>query len=231
MTHIKHWYIVALIAIASCASVPDERRNDNVPMYGQPAIPRTPDQVKADEVFVKSAVAGLGSRERAVKAWTTEAEHFMGRGEFHMAMRRYNQVWLLDQNSFQPYWGFGRVMLGRGASIEALEYFDRAVALCDDDYQKPALLSDAGIANSLRAASLPVGRERQLLFDKANSLFSQGSSLDPAFGTLYYRWAQSLFREAKYQSAWEKVRLARANNYKVPESFVRNLSDKQTEAQ
>jgi tetratricopeptide (TPR) repeat protein len=149
----------------------------------------------------------------------------MDRGNFTWPCVDINQ----DPNSFQPYWGFGRVMLGRGAAIEALEYFDRAVALCNDTYQKPALLSDAGIANSLRAASLPAGRERELLFDKANSLFSQGSSLDPSFGTVYYRWAQSLFREGKYQSAWGRVRLARANNHPVPESFVKNLSDKQPE--
>jgi hypothetical protein len=47
MTHIKHWCIVALIATASCASVPDERRNDT-PMYGH-LHPANPEQVKADE--------------------------------------------------------------------------------------------------------------------------------------------------------------------------------------
>jgi hypothetical protein len=44
-------------------------RIDNIPMYGQPEIPRPDFLKKADEDFIKQAVAGLGSREKASEAW------------------------------------------------------------------------------------------------------------------------------------------------------------------
>jgi tetratricopeptide (TPR) repeat protein len=225
--------LAVLLAAVSCASVPpNEQRIDNIPMYGQPAIPRPPELLKADAQFIESAVAGMGSREKAAVAWAIQGDEFMAGGELHMAMRRYNQAWLLDPGSFRPYWGFGRVMLARGAFTDALEYFDRAVALCNDPFQKVALLSDAGTAYSGKAASLPAAQagERDVLFRKANALFSESAGLEPGYGNVYFRWAQSLYREGRYKDAWEKVRLARANKYPVPEGFVRGLAEKHPEA-
>jgi hypothetical protein len=65
-------------------------------MYGQPEIPRPDFLKKADEVFIKQAVAGLGSREKASEAWWLEGEKYMAQGNLDFAMRRYNQSWLLN---------------------------------------------------------------------------------------------------------------------------------------
>ena len=100
--------VMSLIAVSGCATGPTEQRIDNIPMYGQPEIPRPDFLKKADEDFIKQATSAIGSREAASKAWYAEAERFMSQGNLDFAMRRYNQSWLLDPNNYQPYWGFAR---------------------------------------------------------------------------------------------------------------------------
>src|SRR5437773_459917 len=136
--------------LASCA--PPEQRIDNIPMYGQPAIPRPELLKKADEDFIKNATAGSGSREAASKASFSEGEKFMNKGNLDYAMRRFNQSWLLNPNNYQPYWGFGRVMVAQGKFDEAIEYFEKAKQLIDDQYQKAGLLSDTAVAYSWKAS-------------------------------------------------------------------------------
>src|SRR3989344_8037606 len=135
-----------LIAASGCATGPAEQRIDNIPMYGQPEIPRPDFLKKADEDFIKQATSGFGNREAASKAWYAEADKFMSQGNLDYAMRRYNQSWLLNPNNYQPYWGFARVMDARDNYDGAFKYFKKANELINDPFQKPALLSDAAIA-------------------------------------------------------------------------------------
>ena len=128
----------ALVAGPFDALVAQEQRIDSIPMYGQPAIPRPDNLKKADEDFIKEAVAGLGSREAASKAWFAQGEEYMQRRDLDYAMRRYNQSWLLNPGNYQPYWGFGRVMLERGKFEEAIQHLDKAKSLVDDQHGKAA---------------------------------------------------------------------------------------------
>jgi len=105
-----------LVLLAACAGprpLTGTDRIDNVPMYGQPQIPRPETHRKADEEFISQAAAKFGGREQASKVWAAQAERFMAQGNHDFAMRRYNQSWLLNPNHYAPYWGFGRVMLER----------------------------------------------------------------------------------------------------------------------
>jgi len=124
--------VIALIwSISGCATGPAEQRIDNIPMYGQPNIPRPDVLKKADEDFIKQASSSFGgNREAASKAWFVEADKFMSQGNLDYTMRRYNQSWLLNPNSYQPYWGFGRVMLERDKMDEAIGYLEKAIKLC-----------------------------------------------------------------------------------------------------
>jgi len=144
-----------MLLLAGCAT-PSGERIDNIPMYGQPEIPRSEVLKKADEDFINQAVAGLGSREVASRAWATEADKYMAEGNLDFAMRRYNQSWLLNPLNYQTYWGFGRVMLERGKVDEAIDHLEKAKQLSDDQYQKVALLADTATAYSVKADRTPV---------------------------------------------------------------------------
>src|SRR5262245_60710293 len=120
-----------VIGASLCSVSAQEQRIDNIPMYGQPAIPRPERLKKTDEDFIKEATAGFGTREAASKAWYAQGEEYMQRRDFDFAMRRYNQSWLLNPNNYQPYWGFGRAMLERGKIDEAIQHLEKAKDLVD----------------------------------------------------------------------------------------------------
>jgi len=120
-------YLIGLMIFsAGCATAPTSRI-DNIPMYGQPQIERPVFLKKADEDFIKQATIGFGSREAASKAFHAQAEKFMREGNMDYAMKRYNQSWLLVPDSYQPYWGFARVVAKRGKLDDAIVYLEKSV--------------------------------------------------------------------------------------------------------
>lgn len=223
--------LMAALLLASCATTPSEPRVDNLPMYGQPTIPRPEALKRADEDFVRQAAASLGSREAASKAWNAQAEEFMSKGDLDYAMRRYNQSWLLNPDNYHPYWGFGRVLLERDKLDEAIMYFEKAKQLINDPYQKVALLSDTGVAYLLKAVNFSADRanERARYFNLANQHFMESTKLDSTYTNAWERWADSLYREGKYAEAWEKTKKARLLGARVSSSFIKNLENKMPE--
>ena len=233
MRNVAFWILLSTAMTWSVAPVSaQEQRIDNIPMYGQPAIPRPEQLKKADEDFIKEAVAGLGTREAASKAWFAQGEEFLQKRNLDFAMRRYNQAWLLNPNNFQPYWGFGRVMLERGKFDEAIEHLERSKALVDDQRQKIALLVDLGTAYSVKAEAVSKAStaDGARLFALANQAYSEALSVEPKYGNGWRRWAMSLYEQGDYAQAWEKVKQARAQNARpLPPAFLRALEQKMPE--
>ena len=193
--------ICASVLLLGCATS-GGTRIDNVPMYGQPEIERPAFLKKADEDFVQKASTGFGSREEASKAWWSQGEKFMSEGNLDYAMRRYNQSWLLNPNSYQPYWGFARVMLEQNKVDDAIKYLEKAESLIEDPYQKVALLADMGSAYSHKGIGSPE------YFEKANQKFEESVALDPTYPNSWRRWAFSLYDQGNFKGAWEKVEKA-----------------------
>ncbi len=198
-------------------------------MYGQPDIERPEILKKADEYFIKMAVGGFGSREKASQAWWYEAERYMNKGNLDYAMRRYNQSWLLNPHNYQPYWGFARVMVAKHAYDESFKYFKKAVQLIDDPYQKPALLTDFAVAYHNKAKSLSANEmeQRKEYFSLANSLCEEATKADPKYPMSWLVWASSLYFQENFQESWAKVKVARALDASIiPSSFLSDLSTK-----
>lgn len=210
--------VMALIT-AGCAHEPPEPRIDSIPMYGQPAVARPEAFRQADEDFIRKSAAGFGGdRKAASRAWYAEGDRFLRELNLDYAMRRYNQSWLLDPDNYQPYWGFARVLTQTDRFTEAIEHFNTAKRLCNDNYQKVALLSDAGTAYSYAGN-----------FQFANQQFSESTTLDAKYPPAWLRWSQSLYREGNYGEAWSKLREARSLGATIPEAYVRDLSQKMPE--
>lgn len=207
------------IVSAGCVTSPSTPRIDNIPMYGQPEISRPEVFRKADEDFIKKASAGFkGNREAASRAWAAEGDRFLSELNVDYAMRRYNQSWLLDPNNFQPHWGFGRVMVQTDRFTEGIRHLETAKKLCNDNYQKVALLSNLGVAHSF------VGN-----FQLANRQFQASATLDPTYANAWLRWSQSLYREGSFADAWRKLKQARSLGGDAPDAYLRDLSQKMPE--
>jgi tetratricopeptide (TPR) repeat protein len=202
-------------------------RIDNLPMYGQPDIQRPERLRKADASFIKKAAGGFsGNRNAACVAWCQEGDAFFNKLDLDRAMRRYNQGWLLDPDSYLPFWGFGRVLLQQDKFQESIIHFENAVRLCDDPVQKPALLSDCGSAYSFWAQYTPGldGAEKAAIFSKANACFEKSTAMDPNYGNAWKRWSMSLLREQNYAEAWAKLhRAKKAGVTNFPSEFLQAL--------
>jgi tetratricopeptide (TPR) repeat protein len=198
-------------------------------MYGQPDIER-PDSLKeADEDFIVKASSGFGGdRKVASDAWANQADKYMEDGNLDFAMRRYNQAWLLNPDSYRPYWGFGRVLTARRNYDAALENFKKAKGLIDNQYQKPALIADMGIAYHNKANNLKPGHhEKSLSFELANESFNESTTIDPKYAIGWTQWAFSLYFQGNYNEAWDKVRKAQALDANVvPDAFLKDLGQK-----
>lgn len=216
--HKKHQLTLLIVAsvfaalfLNACAAPPSGPRIDNIPMYGQPGIPRPAFLQKADADFVASASRGFGGdRKFASKAWVDQAARFLGQRNFDYALRRLNQAWLLDASNYEVYWNFGRVMLEQDKFQEGIDFIGQAIQLCGDDYQLSGLQSDLGTAYSYLAESLSkkIPTDGSDAFAKANESFLKSVSLDPKNGNAWRRWSISLAMENRPVDAAEKFKRA-----------------------
>lgn len=210
--------VTAAIALVSCASPEHQDLLDNryetlnlIPMYGSPRE-KTDEQKKADEVFIKTVVADSGSREKASKKFAAEAWREKQKGNVPDAMRRFNQAWLLNPNYYQPYWGFGALLLAEGKPAVAVTHFEKALALIDDEKEKPRLLTDTAKAYTRLGGVVTTTTDQaqsEKFFAKANSLFEEALILDPQYGNAYRAWAISLYNQGNYEKAWTMVKKLR----------------------
>lgn len=222
--------VFAAVGLLSGCVTTGGTRIDNVPMYGQPALERPVALKRADEEFIKQASEGLGGREKASVAWWMEGDKYMREGNLDYAMRRYNQSWLLNPNSFRPYWGFSRVLLEQGQLDESIKHLEKANQLVDDEYQKVALLTDTASVYSVKANNSANGStERTKYFSLANRYFEESSKLDPTYPNSWRSWARSLYFEGRYAEAWQKVNAARSRGAQFPPQFIRALEEKMPE--
>ena len=226
--------IMTAIILTACASASVSQSGSPpinlIPMYGYPNIEKSAALKKADEDFINSVVGTIGSREEASKAFAGKGWQYLSKGDAENAMRRFNQSWLLNPNYYQPYWGFGVLLLGQAKAAEAANHFEKALALIDDDKEKPRLLSDAARAYSLQGATATDKMKSVEFFGKANSLFGEATKLDPQYGDAYRAWAHSLYVEGDYNKAWEMVKRSRAfGGRNFSSEFIDALSKKMPE--
>jgi tetratricopeptide (TPR) repeat protein len=225
-----HLFVAALtvVVLSGCVTT-GGTRIDNVPMYGQPTIERPEVLKRADEEFIKQASEGIGGREKASVVWWMQGDKFMAEGNLDYAMRRYNQSWLLNPNSFRASWGFGRVLLEQGQLDESLKHLEKATQLVDDQYQKVALLADTATAYSVKANRTVTenSKERAKYFALANQHYEESTKLDPNYPNSWRSWARSLYFEGRFAEAWGKVKTARSLGApEFPPQFIKALEEK-----
>ncbi len=199
-----------------------------VPMYGQPEQPRPAPFKQADEDLVRGALEDCkGDHRAASNMFWILGESFMGEGKLNLALSRYNHSWLLDSSNYQPFWGFGRVLLRRLDLDGAIKYLEEARRLCGDSIPNPALLAELGTAYSRRAALRDRDHPgaRALDVTRADESFEQALRVDPEYSNGWILWARCLVREGRYADAWDKIATVRRLGMDAPEPFLKELSD------
>ena len=120
--------------VPSCSA---EYSINELPMYGH--IQKTPGQQRADKRFIEEMTQHLQSR-------TDAADYFAGvgwtafrKGDCSLAIKRFNQAWLLNPKNQLALWGFAVISMDRAQIEEAIRYYRMAIESGPED---PSLRRD-----------------------------------------------------------------------------------------
>ena len=98
---------------------------NETPMYS--GRKKTPAERLADENFIEFMLNRYDSREDAAGAVAELGWKAYGDGDRRIAIKRFNQAWLLDPTNQYALWGFGVISADRGNIDDAVRYLQMAV--------------------------------------------------------------------------------------------------------
>jgi tetratricopeptide (TPR) repeat protein len=209
--------VLALVlgaGLVPAAAAPDDQQ----PMFGDAERDADPGLRAADRLFVRAVVARYGGRREGSTAMARDAWRLLRGNDAAGAMRLFNEAWVVDPSYYDVYWGFGAILQERGELDAAIAMLERANAMPDVHQANLApLLGDLANLYALKAASLAPGAAvRGEYFERANAIFVQATSIDPANSQPWVQWIVGLLYQARYDEAWTKVDAARERGHQVP---------------
>lgn len=223
--------VLGAMLLGGCAATGQSNRGngiDQFPMYGGMDRQSVPTLKAADEEFIAGVTKAFGSRENASDAWVEQGFRFYFQDNYSMAMKRFNQAWLLDPRNPDAFWGFASVYHDEGENCKAKDMIDRAVAL---NLSKPAALADAGGAYTLCALSDTAldDKGKALYFAKSEDFYKRASSESPNDEYIFGSWARAHYWRGEYDQAWEKVAVQRRLGGTPSARLIELLSQKMEE--
>src|SRR5713226_973434 len=160
--------LALLFAVTSCCQA---QEINELPMYG--GKQKTSDQIKADNDFVAWAVKQFGSREKAADDATRRGFQFLSKSDWRMAMKRFNQAWLLSPDKPEVIWGLGAALSYQGKFQESETYFQKALALAPNNGH---LLTDFGFLYQFWATKGTKDKtQKTKRLDRSINLFDQAA--------------------------------------------------------
>ncbi len=223
--------LALLLCLTSCVvAAPNPRLKsiDTLPMYGGLDRQSVPELKKGDAAFIESVSMAFGGRERAAKQWVDQGFAFYNRDDLDMAMRRFNQAWLLDDKNPEVYWGFAAVLHDRGLMFGAYNMNKRAYDL---GFRDAGFLADLGRVATLRIIEDKTisAEQRAVFIAESESFYEEALKRGEKLGYVYDSWSSAKYWRGDYAGAWEKVKLARANGSTVNDRFIAMLKAKMPE--
>ena len=194
---------------------------NEIPKYG--GIKKTPEMVRIDNEFIDYMVKHFGSRDTAADDAIRRGFAFLAKADWRMAMKRFNQAWLLSPDKPEVPWGFGAALSYEGKFEDAEKYFQEAVTLAPKNGR---LLTDFGFLYQFWATKGTKDKaERETRLNHSIELFEQAAQLEPTFERTYFDWAVSLFFKKDYLGAWKKINEAEKLGGKtIDQKFIADLT-------
>lgn len=110
----KKVFYILLLLMTACSTNYQLSKSNVIPMYGH--MEKTEYFKQADDEFIKVAISEFGSREEATLGYAEIAWNFLSKNDTYIAIKRFNQVWLLDSLSTDAYFGFAAYTELKGQS-------------------------------------------------------------------------------------------------------------------
>ncbi len=220
---------VALIVACFSAVGQEPTLIDQVPMYGGMDRSQYPELKAADEKLTEDASKHFGSREKAAAAWIEQGFRFYQQDRLDMAMRRFNQAWLLDPNNAEVYAGFAAVLHDQGKNCPAMKMMEEALSRKPPTYQ--GIYPDAGRIIALCAVgdSTLSADAKAALLERSEALFRKGDEVERDKSYLYGTWASAYYWREQYAEAWAMVDKQRQTGGRPSANFIKVLSAKMPE--
>jgi tetratricopeptide (TPR) repeat protein len=115
-------YTILLASIIICLSSFSNRTHgqqpDNLkPMYGE--VAKNEEYQAIDQRFINECIKQFGTKDSAVTRYTDQAWRYFYNNDMATAMKRFNQVWLLNPEFPDTYFGFAALSEMKGNQTEA----------------------------------------------------------------------------------------------------------------
>jgi Tfp pilus assembly protein PilF len=124
-------FLFPLVALApGCKKPVDDDAINLQPMYG--GVQKTGGYLEADSAFIVDVTKEAGSREAAAQQCCERAWMFLKQDSLDLAMKRFNQTWLLDPGMPETYFGFAGLEELKGDSAQAALFFSMAYSRVKD---------------------------------------------------------------------------------------------------
>ena len=94
------------------------------PQYGE--APLSEEVQKANDQFVSEVIKGYKTKELAIDGTLKWAWDLYKKGNYATAMRRFNEVWLLDKNNSEVFHGYSLILRAWGYVSEADKWEQKA---------------------------------------------------------------------------------------------------------
>jgi len=163
-----------------------------------------------DEKFISDVTTQFGSREKASALWVNQGYKFYKQDQLGMAMRRFNQAWLLNPKNPEVYAGFGGVLHDQGKNCDAMEMMEKALTLNPPKFQ--GIYPDAArIVTLCSIGNKTLSPEAKAeLIARSEALYKKAEEIEPDKRYIYSSWASAYYWRGQYSDAWRMVAKARA---------------------
>jgi tetratricopeptide (TPR) repeat protein len=198
-------------------------------MYGGMDRSKDPELKAADDKFVSAVTEHYGSRKKASQVWVEQGFRFYQQDKLGMAMRRFNQAWLLDLENPEAFAGFSAVLHDQEKYCDAMRMMEKALALNPPTFQ--GIFPDAGRIFTLCAVNDKTlsDEARGDLLARSEALFKKAEEIEPNKRYVYGIWATAYFWQGKYEDSWAMIAKERAAGGKSSERFLGMLRGKMPE--
>ena len=203
--------IMVVVLLSGCAASGPAPRGSNIdelPMYGGMDRKSDPSLREADETLIAGVTKEFGSPAKASQAFVDQGIRYYQVDNYSMAMKRFNQAWLLDDKNPQSYWGMGQVLYKRHEDDQGLKMLEKAYDLAPENAR---LLVDLGYGYAAKGRAYFLNNDAPSaeLLHKAEQLFAKARTMEPDYGPLYMAWASARYWQRDFAGAWDMVRQAR----------------------
>jgi len=221
--------IIIFLSFFSCTEAKKLPLNE-IPMYNEDKISEY--QKNINDKFIEEIKSLIKEKKTEYKNLKEVADHYMQVGwdffvkkDYSMAIKRFNQAWLLDPTNPEIYWGFGNY-LGVNENFEkSIIMLKKSIEMGSNNIKVYEDLAKSYNMNGFKKFSEGKNELLKPNLESAIDIIENAIKMKET-GVLYHHWAVSLFYLEKYSEAYEKVKKAQELGDNVPDKFINDIKEK-----